>query len=162
MPTHPASLSICTRTRLRSFTEPSLPSIPSGQRKAQVLRYSHGQSYNSRDPFTAYHHYRALFLQTTCAQPHPHTCLKKPSNKLRPFATTMVFGSSQPPVISATRSFQFSPPLCTRLLWPELPHYYGLICHLTPHRSASDLSLYLTIPFGVGIRLPRLSCAPCE
>ena len=159
MPTHPASLSICTTTRLRSFTKPSLPSIPSGQCTARLLRYSHGQPYNSRDPFTGYHHYRALFPQTTCAQPHAHTYLKKPSNKLRPFATAMAFGSSQLPMNSAIRSFRFSPPLCyqasqagtSSLLRTHLPPYtasLSLGSLLVPHYPLWERCKASPVKFG--------------
>ena len=124
-----------------------------------LLRYSHGRPHNSRSPFTGDHHYRALLRQTTCAQPHAHTYLKKPSNKLRPFATAMAFGSSQPPLISAIRSFRFSPLLCyqasqagtSSLLRTHLPPYtasLSLGSLLVPHYPLWERCKASPVKFG--------------
>ena len=50
---------------------------------------------------------------------------------------------------------------------PELHHYYGIICHLTPLRVLLDSSLISPIRAVIigcrnGIRLPRLRRTPCE
>ncbi|HBH30473.1 MAG TPA: hypothetical protein DDX81_01000 [Desulfofustis sp.] len=49
---------------------------------------------------------------------------------------------------------------------PELQHYCGIICHLTPHRQALSLLLYSPDPpviqAGNDARLPRLRRTPCE
>ena len=52
----------------------------------------------------------------------------------------------------------------TCFLRPGFPHYYGVICHLTPLRSALSFLLYLSIHCFQrnGVRLPQLLTGPCK
>ena len=79
----------------------------------------------------------------------------------------MAFGSYQPRTNKPPGHPGFTLHTVTSFHRPELQHYYGIICHLTLHRSALSLLLYLPIPaytltYGNNIRLPRLRRTPCE
>ncbi len=98
-----------------------------------------------------------------CPGRSPFTISKKYSNILPPFATDAAFGSAQASSCrQAAGHSGFILSSVTRLLWPELQHYYGFICHLAPHRIISSFLLMSPIPDGNSARLPRLRREPCE
>ena len=60
---------------------------------------------------------------------------------VHPFATTKSFWQLAARPDQAGRHRGFILHTVTRLHRPRLTHYYGIICHLTPHRSRLELPL---------------------
>lgn len=92
-----------------------------------------------------------------CINPFQHTQGPHPLLRLLPpFANRIGLRLGGYPETSAQGRSGVLLHAVTRLLGPELQHYYGFICHLAPTLTLAFTLVQCPLRSGCGVRLPRL------